>query len=180
VPDVTIALPEGDEGEHDRLLDVALQARSALARDLGVANLPRVTLRLHPTVESYQRATGQSWYTAGTMLGSEIHLVPLTVLRERGVLERTIRHEIVHLLTDTELASRPLWVREGTAIYFAGEGSVPGASGRRADPGGKLSCPGDRELREPASPGALSNAYARAAACVGRQIAAGRKWSEIK
>ena len=105
------------------LLDVALQARSALARDLGVANPPRVTLRLHPTVESYQRATGQPWYTAGATLDTEIHLVPLTVLRERGVLERTIRHEIVHLLTQTELATRPLWVREGTAIYFAGEGA---------------------------------------------------------
>ena len=81
------------------LLDVALQARSALARDLGVANPPRFTLRLHPTVESYQRATGQPWYTAGATLDTEIHLVPLTVLRERGVLERTIRHEIVHLLT---------------------------------------------------------------------------------
>ena len=109
------------------------------------------------------------------MVGTEIHLVPLTVLRERGVLERTIRHEIVHLLTDTELASRPLWVREGTAIYFAGVGEA-----RRADPGGKIACPGDRELRQPASPGALSNAYARAAACVGRQIVAGKKWSAIR
>jgi hypothetical protein len=101
------------------------------------------------------------------------------VLRERGVLERTIRHEIVHLLTQTELATRPLWVQEGTAIYFAAEGAA-GGSARRADPGGKLACPGDRELREPPSPGALSNAYTRAAACVGRQIAAGRKWSEIR
>jgi SpoIID/LytB domain protein len=179
VPDVMIALPEGDEGEREVLLGVALQARSALARDLDVVNPPRVTLRLHPTVESYQRATGQPWYTAGATIDSEIHLVPLTVLRERGVLERTIRHEIVHLLTQTELAARPLWVREGTAIYFAGEGAA-GEPARRADTGGKISCPVDRELREPASPGALSNAYARAAACVGRQIAAGRKWSEIR
>jgi hypothetical protein len=179
-PDVIVALPEGDEGERDVLIDVALQARSALARDLGVVNPPRVTLRLHPTVESYQRATGQPWYTAGATLDLEIHLVPLTVLRERGVLERTIRHEIVHLLTHTELATRPLWVREGTAIYFAGEGAGTGDSARRADPGGKISCPGDRELRQPASPGALSNASARAAACVARQIAAGKKWSEVR
>ena len=132
VPDVVIALPEGDEGERDVLLGVALQARRALASDLGVASLPRFTLRLHPTVESYQRATGQPWYTAGATLDTEIHLVPLTVLRERGVLERTIRHEIVHLLTQTELANRPLWVREGTAIYFAGEGA--GWVNRRVEP----------------------------------------------
>ena len=180
VPEVVIALPEGDEGERDVLLGVALQARRALASDLGVASLPRFTLRLHPTVESYQRATGQPWYTAGATLDTEIHLVPLTVLRERGVLERTIRHEIVHLLTQTELANRPLWVREGTAIYFAGDGAGVGESPRRADPGGRIVCPGDRELREPASPGALSNAYVRAAACVSRQIVAGRKWTEIR
>jgi hypothetical protein len=96
------------------------------------------------------------------------------------VLERTIRHEIVHLLTQTELATRPVWVQEGTAIYFAGEGAGTSESARRADPGGKLSCPADRELRQPASPGALSNAYARAAACVRRQIVAGKKWSEVR
>jgi SpoIID/LytB domain protein len=178
--DVLIALPEGDEGERDVLLGVALRARRALASDLGVANLPRFTLRLHPTIESYQRATGQPWYTAGATLDTEIHLVPLTVLRERGMLERTIRHEIVHLLTQAELANRPLWVREGTAIYFAGDGASVGESPRRSDPGGRIVCPGDRELREPASPGALNTAYVRAAACVSRQIAAGAKWTEIR
>ena len=175
-----IALPEGDEGERDVLLDVALQARSALASDLGVANLPRFTLRLHPTVESYQRATGQPWYTAGATLDTEIHLVPLTVLRERGVLERTIRHEIVHLLTQTELATPSAVGPRRHGHLFCGRRWGTGESARRADPGGKIVCPGDGELREPASPGALSNAYARAAACVSRQIVAGRKWSEIR
>jgi SpoIID/LytB domain protein len=181
VAEVLLSLPSGDEGERDVLHDLALHARDELAKDLGVASPPRVILRLHPTIESYQRATGQPWYTAGATVDTDIHLVPLTVLRERGLVERTIRHELVHVLTRTALSNRPLWVREGTATYFAGAGPVPGESARRAvDPGVKISCPDDRELLRPASPGALSNAYARAAACVGRQIAAGKKWSEIR
>jgi hypothetical protein len=136
---------------------------------------------LHPTVESYQRATGQPWYTAGATLDTDIHLVPLTVLRERGLLERTIRHELVRVLTRSALSNRRLWVREGVATYFAGESTVPGEPARRVGvPGVKTSCPDDSEFLQPASPGALSNAYARAAACVGRQIAAGKKWSEIR
>jgi stage II sporulation protein D len=181
VAEVLLSLPSGDEGERDVLHDLALRAREQLAEDLGAATPLRITLRLHPTVESYQRATGQPWYTAGATLDTDIHLVPLTVLRERGLLERTIRRELVHVLTRSALSRRPLWVQEGVATYFADEGTVPGEPARRVVvPGVKMSCPDDRELLQPASPGALSNAYARAAACVGRQIAAGKKWSEIR
>jgi SpoIID/LytB domain protein len=181
VAEVLLSLPSGDEGERDVLHDLTLRARDQLAKDLGAASPLRITLRLHPTVESYQRATGQPWYTAGATLDADIHLVPLTVLRDRGLLERTIRHELVHVLTRSALSNRPLWIREGVATYFAGESTVPGEPARRVGaPGVKMSCPDDRELLQPASPGALSNAYARAAACVGRQIAAGKKWSEIR
>ena len=181
VAEVLLSLPSGDEGERDVLHDLALRARDQLAAELGAATPLRITLRLHPTVESYQLATGQPWYTAGATLDTDIHLVPLTVLRERGLLERTIRRELVHVLTRSALSRRPLWVREGVATYFAGEGIVPGEQARRVVvPGVKMSCPDDRDLLQPASPGALSNAYARAAACVDRQIAAGKKWSEIR
>jgi len=91
------------------------------------------------------------------------------------VLERAIRHQLVHVLTASSLAGRPMWVQEGAATYFAGE--RPGADGALR---GRLSCPDDRELRQPISAGALSNADARAAACFARQIEAGRKWNEVK
>jgi SpoIID/LytB domain protein len=182
VAEVLLSLPSGDEGERDVLHDLALRARDRLAKDLGAATPLRITLRLHPTIESYQRATGQPWYTAGAALDTDIHLAPLTVLRERGLLERTIRRELIHVLTRSALSNRPLWVQEGVALYFAGDEPAPGEPARRvAVPGAKTSsCPDDREFLQPASPGALSNAYARAASCVGRQIAAGKKWSEIR
>ena len=59
-------------------------------------------------------------------VNGELHLLPLAVLRDRGVLERTIRHELVHAMADDLLGKRPAWVREGAAIYFAGERPIPG------------------------------------------------------
>jgi hypothetical protein len=109
-------------------------------------------------------------------------LLPLAVLRQRGVLDRTIRHQLVHVMADSVLGKRPAWVREGAAIYFAGERPIPGvAPGRpapRFEP--RPSCPDDNELLHPVSVGALTNAYTRARDCFGRQIAAGKSWRDVR
>jgi hypothetical protein len=139
----------------------------------------RISMRFYPTVESYQRATGQPWYTAAATLKGEVHLVPLLVLRDRGVLERTLRHELVHAMTESALAGRPLWVREGAAVYFASP-RPSGAAALGSGAGAKPACPEDGELRHPVSAGALSNAYARASACFARQMATGRAWTEVR
>ena len=179
---VLLTLPDEDEGQRGAIVQETLRARDELARLLGVTAPPTVTLRFHPTVTDYERATGQPWFTSATAVRGELHLLPLAVLRDRGVLERTIRHELVHVMTDAELASRRQWVREGAAIYFAGPQPLPGES---APPTNwlltpRVSCPDDNELRQPVSVGALSNAYARARACFARQLAAGRPWREVR
>jgi stage II sporulation protein D len=174
--DLLISLSDGDEGEHDPIARVTAAARNDLSRALGVPAPPKLVLRFHPTTDEYQRATGQPWFTSGTILNGEVHLPPLAALRERDLLEQTIRHELVHVMTDAALANRPVWVREGAAIYFAGERlSRPGV---RADVRGR--CPDESELLEPTSAGALSNAYARARACFARQIVAGRSWRDVR
>ena len=191
VPEVLVSLPDEDEGEQGRIVDLTRRARDELARELDAAAPARVTLRFHPTTDSYERATGQAWFTAGAVANGELHLLPLTILRDRGVLERTIRHELVRVMTDTALAGRPLWVREGAAIYFADRGArPPGVKGDRSIPGEadaptfrplpRASCPADAELHRPVSAGALTNAYARARACFARQIAAGKAWRDVK
>jgi len=179
---VLLTLPDEDEGQRDAILQQTLRARDELARTLGVPPPASVTLRFHPTVTDYERATGQPWFTSATALKGELHLLPLAVLRDRGVLERTIRHELVHIMTDAALATRPQWVREGAAIYFAGvqpiAGEPPQPSPFTSAP--RVSCPDDHELRQPVSVGALSNAYTRARACFARQIAAGRSWRDVR
>ena len=181
VPEMLVSLPDDDEGERDAIVKQALKARDDLARALGVP-APRVTLRFHPTTDDYERVTGQALFTSGALVHNELHLLPLAVLRDRGMLERTIRHELVHVMADAALGKRPVWVREGAAIYFAGEQMIPGESQQRPafKPEPRASCPNENELLRPVSVGALSNAYARARACFAKQIQAGRTWREVR
>lgn len=180
VPEILIALPDGDEGERGVIADLASRASVELSRTLGLPP-PRIVLRFHPTIDTYEDATGQPWFTSGAMVNGEAHFPPLTVLRDRGVLERTVRHELVHVMTDQTMAGRPLWVREGAAMYFAGEPAIPGepragAEARRPIP----PCPAEAELRRPVSAGALTNAYARAQSCFTRQIEQGKSWRDVR
>ena len=180
-PDVLVSLPDDDEGARAAIVAQALKARDELARALGVT-APRITMRFHPTTDDYERATGHAWFTSGAIVNNELHLLPLAVLRDRGVLERTIRHELVHAMVDSTLDKRPAWVREGAAIYFAGEPMIPGEPRQRPafKPEPRASCPDDNELLHPVSVGALSNAYARARTCFAKQIQSGKGWRDVR
>jgi len=182
VPGVVLTLPEGDEGERSALARDIAKARDEVARALGVPPPSPVAVRFHPTTDAYERATNQPWFTSGAFVDGALHLLPLAVLRERGVLDRTLRHELVHAMTNEALASRPAWVREGAAIYFAGERPIPGETRQRPPyrPDPRASCPADRELLQPVSVGALANAFARARACFVRQIDAGKSWRDVR
>ena len=80
------------------------------------------------------------------------------------------------------LARRPAWVREGAAIYFSGDGPLPGEVTQRPAfrPRSPDACPSDAELLHPVSVGALSNAYTRARTCFARQIESGRNWRDVR
>jgi SpoIID/LytB domain protein len=180
VSTMSIALPPADEIQRGSIIDLTAQAREELARTLGVA-APGLNLRFHPTADSYERATALPWFTSGAMVGDAIHLLPVATLRERGVLERTIRRELVRVMTDAALATRPLWVREGAALYFADEQPAANAHGQKATAiSQRVACPEDSDLLRPVSAGALTDAYARARACFERQLAQGRSWREVR
>jgi len=179
---VLVSLPDDDEGQRDAIVKQTLRARADLAKALGIAAPGPVTLRFHPTTDDFERVTGRPWFTSGALIGAELHLLPLAVLRQRGLLDRTIRHEMVHSMTDTALDKRPMWVKEGAALYFAGEQPMSSAVQQRPPfrPEPRASCPIDAELLRPVSVGALSNAYARARVCFARQIAAGKTWKDVR
>jgi stage II sporulation protein D len=170
---VVLSLPDEDEGDRPTLAARIAAARDELARTLGVAPPAQILVRVHATTDAYEQASGRPWFTFGAAVGRELHLLPLGALRERGVLERTIRRGLVHTMIDSDLAGRPLWVREGFAIYFA--------EPREARPvQGRVACPEDRDLQQPVSMGALAAAYASARGCVARQLASGRNWREVR
>ncbi len=172
--DIRLGLPGAEERHRQTLVALIRSARDGIARIAGVRAPPSLRVTVHPTVDSFGRATGQPWWVSGATDADAIDLLPVTILQQRGQLERTVRHEVAHALVDRSLAGRPMWVREGAAIYFAD----PPAPGTPAP--ARVSCPTDAEVLRPVSAGAQREAYARAGACFARQVAEGRRWTDVR
>lgn len=170
---IELMLPASEERERSTLTGLIRKAAEEIARATGVT-VPALRVTVHPTVESFGRATGQSWWVTGVTSGTAIDVLPIATLRQQGQLERTVRRELAHALLDGALSRRPVWVREGAAAYFAHPNRPPAAVRDR------VSCPGDLELLRPISAGAHREAVARAEACFARGIADGRRWNEIR
>ena len=106
------------------------QAHEAAART-GLPAPRGLELRVYPNVESFRNATGEPGWVAAHTSGRRIELQPAAVLRAKGVLESTLRHEMLHALLEAQAApGLPLWFREGLAEYLtagatraSGEGS---------------------------------------------------------
>ena len=80
---------------------------------------------VHETTQDFTAATGQPWWVAGVTRGRRIELQPLGVLRRRGILTSTLRHEYAHAVIEANRGSSvPRWLAEGLAISFAGEGRM--------------------------------------------------------
>jgi stage II sporulation protein D len=171
-----VTLPAAAESERAALVDLAGSARDALAKRLGVAAPTRIVVHVQPSSAEYERVSGRRWFTFGSLVNGELHLLPISMLRERGMLELTVRRQLVRAMTEPQLAGKPLWVREGVALHFA---ALPGSS-TQSPAAASGACPADDELARPLSPGALSDAYARARGCVERQLRNGRSWREIR
>lgn len=173
-PDLKLALPAAEERERAALTGLVRRARADIAARAGIGEPRGLTITVHPTVESFGRATGQPWWVAAATIGRAVDLLPVSVLRQRGILESTVRHEVAHVVVDAALAGRPVWVREGVAMYF-GAGDTAAAID-----GGRVRCPADAELLRPVSAGAQREAYSRAERCVRRALAGGTRWSDIR
>lgn len=174
-----IALPPTAEPERAGLTEYVRRALDGLVRATGRQAPDRIEIVFHPSAASFQRETREPWWSAARTRGTRVDLLPPAVLRARGTLETTLRHELAHVLTAPVLGDRPEWVREGVAMYFAGEpppASLLDEDGRPR----RVRCPSDDDLRRPPSPATARQAYARAAACVAREIQSGTAWSEIQ
>ncbi|MDP2320608.1 MAG: SpoIID/LytB domain-containing protein [Acidobacteriota bacterium] len=171
--DIALALPGNEEGERASLLSLIRRSRDEIVKATGAKPPARLRVTVHPSVDSFGRATGQPWWVSGATDGAAIDLLPLTTLKQRGQLERTLRHEVAHALLDDVLSSRPMWVREGAAAYFA----TPPASRTAAS---RVTCPKDAELLRAISAGAQREAYARAEACFARAIGEGKRWDQVR
>jgi len=169
--EVRLELPAAEERERAAILALVEQGLDDLQEWTGAAAPSRLTVIVHPTVESFRRETRQPWWVAGATTGERIDLLPVEVLLARGILRSTVNHELAHALIDPVVGGRPAWVREGLAAVFAGEayGAMP--------PG--TACPSDEEFGRPPDEAATYDAYARAVACVRRELDAGQPWQLV-
>ena len=80
-------------------------------------------IHLNESTGDFTARTGQPWWAAAATKGNRIELQPVGLLKRRGVLITTLRHELAHAVIDTVSHNHaPRWLEEGFAIYLAGEG----------------------------------------------------------
>jgi stage II sporulation protein D len=97
--------------------------RRLAAASLDLAGEQRVEVIIHASTQDFMAATDQPWWVAGASRQRRIHLQPVNVLRKRGILASTLRHEYTHVVVEALGGGRvPRWLAEGLAIHVAGEG----------------------------------------------------------
>jgi stage II sporulation protein D len=107
--------------EDSQVLESAERAIPALERIAGLQLATRPQLRVYPSAETFRDATGEPGWVAASTRGAVIRLQPATVLRQRGTLESTLRHELMHVLIESHAnPGTPRWFREGLVLHFSG------------------------------------------------------------
>jgi len=116
--------------EADQVLNNLESARAdfshrASAAAISIGEIPALEIRINGSTGDFTSRTGQPWWTAAATKGNRIELQPLGILKRRGVLTTTLRHELAHAVIDVVSHNRaPRWLEEGFAIFLAGEGSM--------------------------------------------------------
>jgi hypothetical protein len=87
-----------------------------------LASSAPVKIRLSTTTAEFCQRTGRPWWQSSIYRDRIIYLQPVRVLRERGILATTLRHELMHQLVDEHAKGNgPKWLYEALAIYHSGE-----------------------------------------------------------
>ncbi len=109
-----------------RQLEINRSSLLTRVANAGISvRLPSLEIYLNETTGDFVGRTGQPAWAAGATKGTRIELQPLATLKQRRILETTLRHELVHTLVDTVGHGRaPRWLAEGLALHLAGEGKM--------------------------------------------------------
>jgi stage II sporulation protein D len=90
-----------------------------IAAQFGWPQPAGIEIRLYPDLESFRNVTAEPGWVAAHTSARRIHLQPAALLRERGVLDSTLHHELLHVFVEARAASGiPVWFREGLVGYL--------------------------------------------------------------
>ncbi len=110
------------EAEAREVLAIAVKSQQELMEKYHLALAAPVEIHLSATTAEFCQRTGRPWWQASLYQNRVIHLQPVRVLRERGILATTLRHELMHqLVNEQSKGHAPAWLFEALAIYHSGE-----------------------------------------------------------
>jgi stage II sporulation protein D len=118
-----------DTRDAEYVVSLLESTRSDLLRRVSAAGLqprfPDLEIIVNETTGDFVGRTGMPPWAAAATRRNTIELQPLKLLKQRRILETTLRHELVHVLIDAIGAGQtPRWLAEGMAVYVAGEGRL--------------------------------------------------------
>ena len=115
----TVALMTTQPDRDGALLAEAERQVKDIAAQYGWARPGGIEIRVYPDVETFRNATGEPGWVAARTSGRRIQLQPAAVLRERGALDSTVHHELLHVFVEAQAAAGlPVWFREGLVGYL--------------------------------------------------------------
>lgn len=150
--------------EADQLLTKLETNRALLIRRLSSAEIdfqfPHVEIFINTSTGDFVARTGMPAWAAAATRNNHIELQPLALLKQRGIVETTLQHELVHVVIDTLGGGKtPRWLAEGIALHVAGEGKLIQQNAKD-----NLMSPYDleRKLAAARTPAEMKSAYAAA------------------
>ena len=158
-----VALFTTEPARDGAVLALAERELRAAAERLHAQAPDGVEIRVYPDLDSFRNSTGEPGWVAARTDGRRVHLQPVAELRSHGALESTVRHEMLHVVVESQAAAGlPPWFREGLVEYLSGGGAhtMRVASGDT-----------DSAMRQRASPAEARRAYEQAAARVAGLVA---------
>lgn len=107
-------------GQDREVLAKAEAWNRAIAAEMQTEPVRGIQIRIYPDVETFRNATAEPGWVAARTQANRIDLQPAAILRNKGVLESTLRHELLHALVEgLAKPGTPVWFREGLVEYLS-------------------------------------------------------------
>ena len=124
------------------------------------AQFPNLEVVFNESTGDFVGRTGMPAWAAAATKKNKIELQPFKLLKQRRILETTLRHELVHVLIDAIGGGQtPRWLSEGMAIFLAGEGRLLENKRQTSSISAAMV---EQALTAPKSAGEMKSAYAAA------------------